>query len=61
MKRYVFEQKLIERIDASNEEDARLELPDAGFDWDLIDVTDIPENQRVPTQAEHDGIATFVP
>jgi ribosomal silencing factor RsfS len=44
LKRYVFEIRVVEKIDAYDEEDARerLENPE---EWVLIDVTDIPLNQ----------------
>lgn len=54
LKRYVFEIRVIEKIDAYDEEDARerLENPE---EWVLLDVTDIPMNQMTKNLDEELG------
>jgi len=49
LKRYVFEIRVVERIDAIDEEEARerLENPE---EWLLIDCIDIPKNQQIVTK-----------
>lgn len=41
--RYVFELKVVERVDAEGEEEARA-LLERSEEWTLINVIDIPEN-----------------
>ncbi len=43
--RYVFELKVVERVDAEDEEEARAML-ERSEEWILINVLDIPENER---------------
>jgi ribosomal silencing factor RsfS len=44
-KRYIFELKVIEKVDAEDEEEAREQL-ERSEEWQLIDVTDVPVLQR---------------